>query len=187
MRRFWVYDIDVAENYFEINLINPENNRQEVCYVLNGKPYNTGILQPLLCNCLMIGDGNHSYGDIILNYIWYNKEIVPKEIYELSRAINDNSVDDYGYFMNLGIDSIDLSKLSDYEELKEEWKSKLPFKIKGVDVIAYYLQVMANSLTKRYKTSLQFRRDLTRAALTPKGREEFDNFIFYYNVNEKYI
>jgi len=184
MRKFWVYDIEIAENYFEIDLVNPGGER-EACYVLNGKHYNTDMLHPLLCNDLMISEGNHLWGDIFLNYIWYHKEIVPSELYELSLEIKNNNVALYSYYMNLGVDSIDLLKITDYIELREaEWKDKLPFKIKGVEVIDYNLHLLCKKITKNYKKELQFRRDMTKACLTPKGKDEFDNFIFYYNVKD---
>lgn len=185
MRDFWIFDLDVTESYFEVDLINVMTGERKECFILYEKHTNMGTLIPLLSRDLVISVGNHEFGDIILNYIWYQKANVNnKELFELKRAINDKAVTVYGYYKNLGVDSIDLSKLTDYQDEVDKWKDNLPFKMKGVELTYYFFDQMCERISRNYKKEIQIRHDLGKAALTLKGRNEVLDYIFYKNVKD---
>lgn len=131
MKDLYVYDIEIlGGNFFCSTFINPKTNEKLVCYVLNGVAHNTHILFDIIPKCILIGYNNKSYDDIILNYIWTNKEVVTSELYALSNDIikNQNSGeplwknDDLKPFLKGKVESIDLMKILAFDKLKVSLK-----------------------------------------------------------------
>jgi hypothetical protein len=186
MRDFWIYDLEMAESYFEIDLINVMTSERKECFILYEKHTNMDTLVPLLSRDLMIGVGNHNHADIFLNYIWYNKaNVTNKELFGLKKAIDDKAISVYDYYRNLGVDTIDLSKLTDYLYEVDSWRYNLPFKMKGVELTYYFFDQMCERISRNYKKEFQIRRDLCKASLTSKGMSEVLDYIFYKNVKDR--
>lgn len=127
MKDIYVYDIEVlGGNFFCATFVNCKTNEKIVCYVLDGEHYNTDKLTWLIKDCLLVGYNNQSYDDLILNYIWTNKEINTKEIQAMSDdIINQHHTgipiwknEDLKPFLRTKVDSLDLMKILAFDKMK---------------------------------------------------------------------
>jgi len=189
MRNMWVYSLEVTDNYFEATLIDPISEREEVCYVLGSDKGNIDLLLKSVSESMFIGEHNHSHDDILLNYIWQNKEVVPSELNALSVDIKKYLLTDaplwrapFNFYIDLAVCSVDLSLLSDYEEIRRDFdksQSKFPRPLEGAGITYMLLDQLKDKLTWNYKKAYQYRIDMRRAVRSAEGRDLFNNYIFY--------
>jgi hypothetical protein len=127
MKEMFVYDIEIlGGNFFCATFINPKTNEKQIFVVYNKIEYDIKKLNYLIENCLLIGYNNHSYDDIILNYIYRSGFIDPKEIQALSNDIIHQhrtgiplwKNEDIAFYMNDKVNSLDLMKILAFDKLK---------------------------------------------------------------------
>jgi hypothetical protein len=127
MKDFIIYDIEVlGGNFFCCTFLNIKTNKTEICYVLDKEEYNTNIIYEYIKNTTLIGFNNVSYDDILMNYIFYNKEINTREIQALSNTIIGQQRtgiplwknEDVNFYMNKYVDSLDLMKILAFDKMK---------------------------------------------------------------------
>ena len=125
MKNIIVYNTLVYNNFFCITFRNSVTKKQSACYVLDDNESNTSMLPKIINSCTLIGYGNNSFDDLILNYIFHNKEIYIREIVELSRAIMKQKETtnelwrniNLSFYTNGYVNSFDLTETSNIESI----------------------------------------------------------------------
>lgn len=89
MNRKWVYDVEVFPNFFSVVFEDIESEECKTFYVrdLDERGFIFRQLRDFITDSLLIGYNNHSYDDIIINFILKSQKIDVKEIYKLSNRI----------------------------------------------------------------------------------------------------
>ena len=119
--------IALGGNFFYASFFNMNMNKGTSCYMMDDSNTKTSMLIPIIDNAVLVGCGNNSYDDILMNYIRYHGVINTKELYSLSEEIlhkkkfdEDLSRDpDIEFYMHRSVVSVDMNTLSFFEKTKE--------------------------------------------------------------------
>lgn len=141
MKPILTYNVKVFKNFFCVSFINSETNKQSEYYALDDKKFNASILIKIIDNCLLVGYKNNNFDDIILNYIYYNKDVNINEIYALSKTITEQQSlerelwhnKDIEFYMYRNVISFDIFETSNIEDIVK--LSDLAIKEEDSDII----------------------------------------------------
>jgi hypothetical protein len=129
MRPILIYKVlALGGNFFYASFYNINIRKASSCYMFNDTNHNTNVLNAIIDKCILIGCGNYTYDDILLNYIRYHGVVNTKELYSLSEVIlkkrqfgedlkNDSDIE---FYMKKAVTSLDMNAISFFENTSAE-------------------------------------------------------------------
>lgn len=125
MKHILAYNVKVCKNFFCLSFINSKTNKQYECYALDDEKFNAGTLIKIINSCLLVGYGNNNFDNLILNYIYHQKDVNIHEIYGLSKVITTQQESgnelwrnkDLEFYMYKDVESFDLIETSSIDNI----------------------------------------------------------------------